>query len=178
MKLKKPQIILAGIITFFGLLVVGSYILGFGLHPNALDLWGRMPQTVQQLITTNMLIAASGFMVFSGFIVFRIDPILTRVISRLSYSVFHFLYLLVLIPSALWMPLALQALDTGSLVWVWTARAVLILVGLGSIGILTALMTIHPRHHRWLHIFSILGCLFFCLQTVVFDPIIWSIYFP
>jgi hypothetical protein len=62
-----------------------------------------------------MLLAAAGYFAFTYFVLFRLDPTITRVLGRFPFDLFNVLYAVILIPSALWMPLTLFALEGSSL---------------------------------------------------------------
>ena len=96
-----------------GSAVLGSY--GYGLASNPLtrgDLWGAVPESLRPLYTTSMLLAAAGYFAFSFFVFFRLDPQRTRILGRYGFGAFHALYALILLPSALWMPLTFAMLES------------------------------------------------------------------
>ena len=160
-----------------GVAVIGSYILGFLTRPvEAGMLWGGVPAQLRTLYTTNMFLAASGYFIFSLFILLKNENEI-RVSNRFGFGSFLVLYLLVLIPSALWMPLTILAIGQSSLAWLWLVRVDLLVVALASLGILYALITMQPRRPTWFHILAVAGGLFFCFQTVILDATIWSILF-
>ena len=158
--------------------VIGSYIWGFLTHPNAGQaLWGGVPDSIRPFYTAGMFLAAAGYFAFTYFIFFPLNPGETRVFSRFSFGFFNVLYAAILIPSALWMPLTLFALEGPSLGFVWALRIVLAMVGLASIGLLIALLNVEPRLPRWAHRLAVAGCVGFCLQTAILDAIVWPAFF-
>lgn len=139
-------------------------------------LWGGVPAQLRSLYTTNMFLAAAGYLVFSIFILLtKQDEV--KVAGRFGFGSFLILYLLVLIPSALWMPLTILAIEQSSQVLLWLVRVDLLVIALSSLGILVGLISMQPRRPTWFHILAVIGGLAFCLQTVVLDAIIWSILF-
>ncbi len=157
-----------------GAAVLGSYAWGFSVLPNASTaLWGGVPQAIRPLYTLSMLLAAAGYFLFTYFILFHLPAGETRLVGGWGYSLFNLIYAAILIPSALWMPLTISALDaysgTGSrLVW-----ADLLIVALASIALLTVLLTVEPRTPRRAYELAIIGSAVFCFQTVALDAIVW-----
>ena len=83
-----------------------------------------------------------------------------------------------LIPSALWMPLTFAMLDAPS-PSLWLAiRAVLALVGLGSLGLVVAVATAQPLRAPIGRAVAVAGAIAFSFQTAVLDAIVWPAYFP
>ena len=158
--------------------VIGSYIWGFLTHPNAGQaLWGGVPYSIRPFYTAGMFLAASGYFAFTYFILFRLNPSETQVFGRLGFGTFNALYAAILIPSALWMPLTLLALEGSSFGFLWVVRIVLAMVGLASVGLLFALLKVEPRQPRWAHRLAVIGCFGFCLQTAILDAIVWVAFF-
>jgi len=161
-----------------GAAVLGSYVWGFQTYPGAGDvLWGGVPESVRPLYTANMFIAAIGYFAFVYFTLFRLSPTETRVFGRFGYGLFNFIYATILIPSALWMPFSLLAVEISSPVMVWVVRLVLTVVGLASMGLLISLTRVKPVHPRWAQILAVIGSIAFCVQTVLLDAIIWGALF-
>ena len=173
MHAKKWLMIVINVIGGFA--VLGSYIYGILSHPEAgRMLWGGVPQMIRPFYTVGMLLAATGYFAFTYFILFRLDPVQTRVANRFGFGVFNVLYATILIPSALWMPLTFLAVENSSLALLWTVRIVLAVVGLASLGLLLALLTVKPPQPLWAHKLAVTGCVFFCIQTVLLDAIVWG----
>jgi hypothetical protein len=96
--------------------VIGSYAWGFLTHSNAGQaLWGGVPGSIRPFYTANMLLAAAGYFALTYFVLFRLDPTITRVLGRFPFDLFNVLYAVILISSGLWMPLTLFALEGSSL---------------------------------------------------------------
>jgi hypothetical protein len=160
-----------------GAAVIGSYIYGFLTHPNASQvLWSGVPAGLRPLYTTCMLVAAAGYFALAYFVL-RLDPRETTVFDRFGFGIFNLLYLLVLVPSALWMPLTFLAIERSSAILVWMVRLDLALVAAGSIGLLLAVLNTRPRPTFLRYILAMVGSAALCLQTVILDAIVWSIYF-
>jgi hypothetical protein len=114
-----------------GSAVIGSYVLWLAGRANAADaLWGGVPGSVRPFYTAGMLLAAAGYFMFSCFLLFRIDPATAKVFGCCDARFFHLLYLGILIPSALWMPVTFWAVESRSVPVVCIVRIILILVAL------------------------------------------------
>jgi hypothetical protein len=76
------------------------------------------------------------------------------------------------------MPLTFQLLGG----WdpaLWIAiRIVLALVGIGSLGLLAALLTLSPVASRGWRALAVAGAVAFCVQTALLDATVWPAYFP
>ena len=160
-----------------GLAVLGSYVWGFLTYPNAVEiLWGGVPPGLRPFYTISMFLAAGGYFAFSSYIL-RMDPLETKVFGQSSFEVLNAIYALILIPSALWMPLTVFATQHSSLAGLWLVRLDLVVVAVASLVLLFALFNIQPRQTVWMHRLAVLGCMAFCIQTVILDAIIWLVYF-
>jgi len=163
-----------------GLAVLGSYAWGIAANPETRgQVWGGVPDSLRPLYTTSMLLAAAGYFAFSPFVFFRLDPERTRIAGGLGFGAFPLLYALVLIPSALWMPLTFAMLDAPSAA-LWAAiRTVLALVGIGSLGLVAAVATAQPPDAAPLaRAVAVVGALAFSFQTAILDALVWPAYFP
>ncbi len=171
---------LAILLVLGGIGVLGSYVLGIQGHSGSVDdVWGGVPEALKPLYTISMLTAATGFFPFTTLIFFRLDPDRVR-IGSFGYGLFFWLYALVLVPSALWMPLTFEMIQNPS-AGLWLAiRAVLFAVGIGSLGLIAALATVQPNPARggWGQWLAIAGILAFSFQTAVLDALVWPAYFP
>ncbi len=162
-----------------GVAVLGSYAWGIATHPETSgQVWGGVPEWLKPAYTVSMLSAAVGYFLFSGYLLFAVDPDRARFAGGAGFGLVHAVYLLVLVPSALWMPLTFRMLEAPS-GGLWLAiRGVLALVGLGSLGLVAALCTVAPRGSRVGHALAIVGALAFAVQTALLDALVWPAYFP
>ncbi|GEM_PF-121967 len=175
-QVKKWWLIIISIIG--GTAVLVSYVWGFLAHPTAGQiLWGGVPQAIRPFYTAGMLLAAAGYFAFSYFIVFRLNAQETQVTHRFGYGLFIALYAAILLPSALWMPLAFAAIEQSSTTLLWVVRIVLAVVGAASLGLLAALLKVKPRQPLWAHRLALVGSAAFCFQTVLLDAIVWGTFF-
>jgi hypothetical protein len=161
-----------------GAAVLGSYVHGLATHPDTRNaLWGTVPAELQAVYGVTMWLAAGGYFLFSYYFLLRTDPDTVRFGSRFGFGLVNALYALIMVTSALWMPLTfayLQSPEPG----LWLAvRADLFGVALGSIGLLVALFTMRPRAEGLAGVLALLGLLLFCLQTAFLDPLVWPQFF-
>ncbi|KAF0106480.1 MAG: hypothetical protein FD146_2571 [Anaerolineaceae bacterium] len=172
----KQKKILLFINLLGGSAVLGSYAWGLLSHPGAAGrLWGGIPAGAVPFYIASMVLAAIGYLLFSGYLLFVLDPAKVKINIRAGFKGFNVLYLLILAPSALWMPLTCAMLDNpGNLLW-FAIRFALMLVGVGGLGMLSALLSIQPRSRKLLAAF--IGGIFFCIQTVLLDALVWPNFF-
>lgn len=176
--MNSQQWILVAINVVGGILVLGSYVQGLMAHPeNRNALWGSVPNSVQPLYTVSMILAALGYFAFTYFVLFRIDAAEVRVADRFGFWVLYVIYLLILLPSALWMPLTYAAIDRHSMGLYWAIRVVLAVVGLGSLALLAALLSLRTGGSSYAYWLAVAGSAAFCLQTAVLDALVWPTFF-
>jgi hypothetical protein len=162
-----------------GSAVLASYVHGLLTHPaTRASLWGQVPQAILPFYEISMFLAVGGYCAFTYFLLFRLDPDQARVANRFGFSLLNLFYALILVPSAAWMPLTLAMIEhpTSSL---WFAiRLILALVGIGSVGLFVALLTLRPRKPACVYWLAVIGSLAFCIQTALLDALVWPTFFP
>ena len=161
-----------------GAAILGSYAWGLGSSAElGASLWGGVPESARGIYTLNMFLAAAGYFLFTPYILFRLPPDTTRIAGRFGFGLFHVLYGLVLLPSALWLPLTAHMIGQPSAAAWLAVRIDLALVALGSVGLLASLLVLPsdaPRGRTW----AVIGLIPFCLQTAVLDAVVWPALFP
>jgi hypothetical protein len=179
MNFNTQKMILLTINLIGGAAVLGSYVIGIMTHPETRDaLWGDVPRALMPYYTISMFSAAAGYLAFTYFIMFRLDPGEATVAGRFSFDLFPWLYALILVPSALWMPLTFLMIGSPSLpAWIGI-RLVLGITGVASLLLLAALFLVQPAAPVWAHRIAVIGCAAFCIQTAVLDALVWTAYFP
>ena len=123
-----------------GAAVLASYAAWLGdpaRDPGAL--WGTIDGTGRTLYTLSMLAAAAGYFAFAPFLLRHGDH------PPLSFPRVNLLLTLVLLPSALWMPLAFAYLDAPSPQLWWTMRAGLAITGLASAATARVFSKLSPK---------------------------------
>lgn len=163
--------------AFGGLAILGSYAHGLLTQPDPGRVWGGVPDGLRPLYTASMLAAAAGYFPMTLYVLLGLDPLRTR-IGRFDWSAFNALYALILLPSALWMPLTFALLEAPSGALWLAVRGVLALVGIGALGVLGAIALARPRGPRLAWLAALAGAAAFVLQTTVLDALVWPAYFP
>jgi hypothetical protein len=176
--MRTEQVILLIINILGGAAVIGSYVLGLkGQSGGANVLWGAVPNSLRPVYTVSMILSALGFFAFIYFILFRLVPGEVLIGGRFGFSLFYAIFLVILVASAFWMPLTNAYVgnpNTG--MWIGI-RTVLALVGLGSIALMLALLTLQtkvPGISYWL---AVAGSGYFAFHTAILDAIVWAALF-
>lgn len=160
-----------------GAAVLGSYAHGLLTHPETRNgLWGSMPEELQAVYGVTMWLAAVGYFFFSYYFLVRTDAERVR-FGRYGFGLVNVLYALVMLGSALWMPLTFAYFENPSTPAWLVVRADLLLVALGAIGLMIALFTMRPRAEGLAGVLAMLGLLLFLLQTAFLDPLVWPEFF-
>jgi hypothetical protein len=172
------QIILLVINVVGGAAVIASYIFGLNAQTGGANvLWGGVPAGIRPLYGVSMILAALGYFAFLYYIFFRLDPAQTSIAGVAGFMLFYVIFFLILIPSAFWMPLTNIYTGSPSLsVWIGV-RTVLALVGLASIALVWALLSLQgkvPGISYWL---AVVGSGYFAFHTAILDAIVWAALF-
>jgi hypothetical protein len=162
-----------------GAAVLGSYAYGLATNPLTRgDVWGDVPDGLRPFYAASMLLATAGYFAFTYYVFFRVDADTARVARQYDVRVFNALYVAILAPSALWMPLTFEMLDDPSDGLWFVIRVVLAVVGVASIGFIVALLRLEPARPAASYWLAVGGCVAFAVQTAVLDAIVWPAYFP
>jgi len=172
------QIVLLIINIIGGAAVIGSYMFGLGGQSGGANvLWGGVPANIRPLYTVSMILSALGYFAFLYYILFRLDPAQISIAGVTGFTLFYVIFVLILIPSAFWMPLTnLYVSNPSTGIWAWT-RTVLALVGLASIALVWALLALQgkvPGAPYWL---AVVGSAYFAFHTAILDAIVWAALF-
>lgn len=140
------QIILLIINIIGGAAAIGSYIFGLKAQSGGANvLWGGVPESIRLIYGISMILAALGYFAFIYYIFFRLIPSEVTIAGVFNFSLFYAIFLLILIPSALWMPLTNLYVSNPSIgTWIWI-RTVLALVGMASIALLLSLLSLETK---------------------------------
>jgi len=169
----------AWIVLLGGGAVVLSYAYILGIDPAMqVALWGGVPPALLPAYVASMALATGGYFAFTFFLFFRADPDRARIADRFGYDLFRGLYLMILVPSALWLPLTSAMIQQPSSILWLGIRLVLAMVGLGSLGLLLALLSLQPRQPARAYWLAVAGAVAFCTQTAVLDLVVWTALFP
>lgn len=172
------QIILLIINAIGGAAVIGSYIFGLNAQGGGASvLWGGVPENIRPVYTVSMILSALGYFAFIYYIFFRLDPSEVSIAGVSGFTLFYVIFVLILIPSAFWMPLTnLYVGNPSTGMWV-SIRTVLAIVGIASIALLWALLSLQgkvPGISYWL---AVVGSGYFAFHTAVLDAIVWAALF-
>ena len=131
------KILLLLLNVIFGSLVLWSYYSGVTKNPDlSLKLWGGVPEILRNYIVGFMFISAIGYFFFTYNFLVNVDLKNTIFLGRFPSWSLHLVYLLILIPSSLWMDLTFRYMNSGSnLDWIYVISA-LYCVALSSIFLL------------------------------------------
>jgi hypothetical protein len=171
-RMVSQQIILLFLNAIGGAAVIGSYV--FGLRQGSNALWGGVPEGMRTAYTVSMLLAALSFFLFIFFILFRLHPDKVSIGNWTGFGLFYAIFALILIPSAIWMPLTNAYIAHPSPTTWMLIRLVLILVGLGSIALVWALFRLQPVVPGLSRNLAIIGASYFAFHTAILDAIVWT----
>jgi hypothetical protein len=168
------QIILLVIIVIGGAAVIGSYIYGLNVQSGGADvLWGGIPNRTRTIYLVSMILSALGFFAFFYYILFRLVPAEVSVAGVIGFSLFYVVFLAILIPSAIWMPLT-NVYVANPTMSTWAGiRVVLAIVGLASIVLVWALLSLQTKIPGVAYWLAVAGSAYFAFHTAVLDAIIW-----
>jgi hypothetical protein len=167
------------IVLLGGVAVLGSYAYVLGIDPaTQIGLWGGVPPALLPAYVASMALATAGYFAFTYFLLFRVEPDRAQIAGRFGFSLFSGLYVLILVPSAVWLPLtSAMVQQPSSTLWL-SIRLMLIVVGLGSVALLLSLLYLRPRQPARAYWLAVAGGVAFCIQTAVWDLFVWTGLFP
>ena len=171
------KITLVLINLIFGSLLLFSYYNGVTKNPDlSAKLWGGVPESLRTFIVASMFISAIGYFFFTTNFVLNVNLEEKKFLGKFPGWTLHIVYLLILIPSALWIDLTFQYLKTGvPLHWVYVLSA-LYCVGLSSI-LLFLFVVDSGNTTQSIYLFSVIGAGFFVFHTMFLDGLLWTIFF-
>lgn len=171
------QIILLLMNVAGGVAVIGSYVLWLRGSPGGADaLWGGVPARIRPVYTASMILSAIGYLLVLYYLLVAAVPDAVQICGSPGFEWFIPIIVLMLFPSALWMPLSSLYVDRPSTsIWV-AVRTVLFIVGLASIALAWALLALEPSGGvaYWL---AVVGSIWFAFHTFVLDSILWAALF-
>jgi hypothetical protein len=172
------SILLLVIIAVGGVAVIGSYVIGLRGKAGASDaLWGGVPAKIRPVYGVSMILSAIGFLAVLFYIFFKLDPPDVVIAGRYGFSLFISIFITILLPSALWMPLSKKYVERPSAVTWLIVRVVLFLVGLASIELAWALFALDTGIRGVAYWFAVVGSCYFAFHTFVLDAVLWAALF-
>ncbi|MDD5604411.1 MAG: hypothetical protein RBR99_05705 [Dehalococcoidales bacterium] len=173
------QVGLLVLMVIGGIAVLGSYVFGVKNQAGGTSLlWGGIPQAIRPVYTVSMLVAATGYFFVIYHVLFNLQPSAVKIFESLDYNVFFVVLALILIPSALWMPLTSVYVKSRSTTLKFSIRIVLAVVGIASIAMAWALITLQPQSEGVFRYLAIYGSIYFAFHTAVLDGVVWSVLMP
>lgn len=171
--------LITGIIVIIGGIgVIASYLIGAIRNPSmASALWGGVSKNVIPYYVAGMILSAIGFLAYTYYFFFKVDADAVSFWPNLDFRFLIIIYLLVLVPSALWMTLTIRMAMNPSTGLEAGIRTVLILVAIGSLLMVISIATIKPKVLDWTYWLALVGSIFFFLHTAVLDATIWTMKF-
>ena len=171
------KILLVILNIIFGSLVLLSYYNGINKHPElSLKLWGGVPKILHTFIISFMFVGAIGYFFFTAHLLLNIDSNY-MFFGKFNYWYLHIIYLLILIPSALWMDLTfLYMNDSTTMNWAYVVSC-LYCVAFFSVVLFLFIVDTNVDKSHWLYLPAVLGSLAFAFHTVFLDGLIWTFFF-
>jgi hypothetical protein len=176
--MRTEQVILLIIIIIGGAAVIGSYVFGLrGQSGGANVLWGGVPENIRPVYTVSMILSALSFFAFLYYIFFRLEPSQVSIGGVAGFTLLYVIFFFMLIPSAFWMPLTnMYVSNPGTGIWIGV-RVVLAVVGLASIALLWALLTMQGKVTGTSYWLAVAGSGYFAFHCAVLDAIVWAALF-
>jgi uncharacterized membrane protein len=173
--METESIILLVIIVAGGLAVLGSYVLGLrGGSEGSSALWGGVPERARPVYVGSMLVSVIGYFGVLWYLFFELAPAEIAIGGQGGFTLLYPIFVLILIPSALWLPLTKHyQRDPKPARWI-AVRSVLFLVGLASIALVWALFALEPAGSGVAYWFAVAGSLYFAFHTFVLDGLVWA----
>jgi hypothetical protein len=172
------HIILLIINVIGGAAVIGSYIFGLNAQSGGANiLWGGVPANIRPIYTVSMILSALGYFAFLYYIFFRLEPAQISIAGVTGFTLFYVIFIFMLIPSAFWMPLTNIYVGNPSPGMWFLIRTVLFVVGLASLALFVALLTLQGRVPGVSHWLAVVGSGYFAFHTAILDAIIWAALF-
>ena len=133
-----------------GYVLLYSYYRGVTNNPDiAPKLWGGVPEYITQYMVISMFLGAFGYFFFTYYLLFQVDHNTIQVFNKYNFNFFIILYLLILIPSCLWIDLSLYYIvSQNPLIWKLIVF-VLFTVGFTSLILLLSILNINPHATNW-----------------------------
>jgi hypothetical protein len=124
-----------------------------------------------------MILSALGYFAFLYYIFFRLNPAQISIAGVSGFTMFYVIFLGILIASAFWMPLTnMYVSNPGTGIWIGI-RVVLAVVGLASIALFVALLTLQGKVPGTAYWLAVTGSGYFAFHTAILDAIVWAALF-
>ena len=107
----------------------------------------------------------------------NVNPDNVMFLNKFNYWYLHILYLLVLIPSMLWIDLTYKYMKSGSPFDWYVVVAVLFCVAIASIILFLFIVDTKIEDKNFIYLASVFGGSFFVFHTLFLDGLIWTVFF-
>ena len=162
---------------FFGSLVLLSYYNGVTKQPElSAKLWGGVPSIIQPIIVGSMFISALGFFFFTYNFLVHAGP-KTLLLGRFNYWTLHLIYLLVLIPSMLWINLTFKYMLSGTSFDWFAVVLALFCVAIASVFLFLFTIDMKSDGNTFIYLASVVGVSFFTFHTLFLDFLVWTVFY-
>jgi len=174
------KIVLLSINLIFGSMVLLSYYLGVNRLKDAGKdpalLWGGVPDVLQPIIVLFMFLGAIGYFFFTYNFLVNVNPEEVLFLNKFKFWTLHMLYLLIFIPSMLWIYQTINYMESGTQFdWILTV-CILFTVAISSVVLF--LFTIDLKtDNTFMYLSSVCGAAIFTFHTLFLDGLIWTIFF-
>lgn len=176
--METQQLVLLVINIIGGIAVIISYIFGIRAQSGGANaLWGGVPPNIRPVYGISMILSALGYFAFLYFVLFEIVSDEASIGGQFGFNFFYAIFLVILLPSALWMPLTNLYIGNSNIGVKIVIRIVLALVGLASITLVWAIISLEPKTLDAPYWLAVTGSSYFAFHTAILDGIIWSVLF-
>ena len=174
------------VVFVLGPMVLASYVIGVRRMEDPMELWGGIPESWRSLNVMCMFIAAAGFLIAWWQLLFGWDfGVVESVgwpwsgdVSEGGHGRILIAFLLILIPSMLWLELTRAHIQNGSSLTQWIVIANLWLVVSGNVLLILFGWSAWSRGASGTDILPLLGGLMLGIQVIVNDGILWVWKYP
>ena len=168
-----------------GILVLVSYVHGISKMENPNQLWGGIPESWRALNVTCMFVSATGFLIMWWFFLYHWDAVAVEQIQwpwndgdSGGHTRLLIAFLLITIPSMLWLELTAFHLRTDHNWSQWLVIGNLWLVCLGNILLWFLAWSAHQQDLASNSIWPLIGASMLAIQVIGNDGIIWVFKYP
>ena len=163
--------------VILGSMVLYSYYSGLNKEPElSLKLWGGVPSILQPIIIGCMFISALGYFLFTYNFLINAD-VDKLFLNKFTYWSLHVLYLLILIPSMLWINFTFKYMKSGDIFDWYIVVAILFCVAIASIILFLFTIDMNFENNMFIYLSSVIGVSFFVFHTLFLDGFIWTVFF-
>jgi hypothetical protein len=168
-----------------GTLVLVSYVYGVAKMDDPNQLWGGIPESWRTLNVTCMFISAIGFLIMWWFFLYRWDATMVETVQwpwgegdSGGHTRLMIAFLLVTIPSMLWLELTAYHIQTDATWTQWLVIGNLWLVCLGNLLLGLFAWSAHQQGITSDSIWPVIGAGMLSIQVVINDGILWNLKYP